>query len=572
MSAVRTGAALFFCYNRFMFCTDPYSLSIFQSLSFYVFSPDAPALLYYSHIPAATIALFLSLFIIFKNREDLEAKILVAMALLYSSWAIMNLFIWTQVDIRVIMYLWSFWFTFFTLIFTLSFYFLYAFIKKKDVSFGTKALFIVSLLPIILLAFTSFNLSSFDVTGCNSIENLLMIGYAYLLTTVIFISMTIFAFNEYYKAQKENKKQIILVSVGVLLFLLSFSIATYIPSILNLFQSNADTFAIEMYGFFGMTIFIGLLTHLIVRYKAFNIKLLATQALVFALVALIASEFFFVRNTTNKILTGVTLFLAVGFGFFLVRSVKREIEQRERIEKLAKELGETNERQETLIHFIGHEVKGFLTKDAGAFAALSDGDFGELPEALKPFVEHALAQSRGGARSVTDLLTASNQKKGTMSYTKEPFDLKQLAAEAVEKAKPEAEKKGLTLSFATDESSYQMTGDKAQIGDHVLRNIIDNSINYTPSGSVVVSLKKENEKIVFAVKDTGIGITEEDKKHLFTEGGHGKDSQKVNVHSTGYGLYIAKNIVLAHGGTVRAESEGPGKGSTFIVEFPIQST
>ncbi|MDE1919073.1 MAG: HAMP domain-containing histidine kinase [Patescibacteria group bacterium] len=74
------------------------------------------------------------------------------------------------------------------------------------------------------------------------------------------------------------------------------------------------------------------------------------------------------------------------------------------------------------------------------------------------------------------------------------------------------------------------------------------------------------------MKDTGIGITEEDKKRLFTEGGHGKDSQKVNVHSTGYGLFIAKNIVEAHGGTIRAESEGAGKGSTFIVELPITSS
>ena len=70
------------------------------------------------------------------------------------------------------------------------------------------------------------------------------------------------------------------------------------------------------------------------------------------------------------------------------------------------------------------------------------------------------------------------------------------------------------------------------------------------------------------MKDTGIGINEEDKERLFTEGGHGKDSQKVNAHSTGYGLFIAKSIVLAHGGTIRAESDGEGKGSTFIVEFP----
>jgi signal transduction histidine kinase len=138
----------------------------------------------------------------------------------------------------------------------------------------------------------------------------------------------------------------------------------------------------------------------------------------------------------------------------------------------------------------------------------------------------------------------------------------------VERARAAAGQKGLALSFVADGEPYQMTGDRAQIGDHVLRNLIDNAINYTPSGSISVSLKKESGKIIFVVKDTGIGISEEDKKRLFTEGGHGSDSQKTNVHSTGYGLYIAKNIIEAHGGTIRAESEGEGKGSTFIVKFP----
>ena len=141
--------------------------------------------------------------------------------------------------------------------------------------------------------------------------------------------------------------------------------------------------------------------------------------------------------------------------------------------------------------------------------------------------------------------------------------------EAVEKARTTAEARGLTFSFTTDGEGFQMEGDRAEIGDHVLRNLIDNAINYTPSGSVDVSLKKEGDALVFVVKDTGVGITDEDKARLFTEGGHGKNSQKVNVHSTGYGLFIAKNIVTAHGGTIRAESEGAGKGATFEVRLPV---
>lgn len=222
------------------------------------------------------------------------------------------------------------------------------------------------------------------------------------------------------------------------------------------------------------------------------------------------------------------------------------------------------------MHFIGHEVKGYLTKDAGAFSSLIDGDFGKLSDELKPFVERSLAQSRDGALSVENILTASNQKNGKVTYTKAPFDLKETAEATIAKARPNAEAKGLALSFSAGFGApFMFTGDRAKIGDNVFKNIIDNSINYTPSGSIAVSLKKDGDKFRFSVKDTGVGITLEDKKNLFTEGGHGKDSQTINVHSTGYGLFIAKNIVEAHGGTIRAESDGEGKGATFIVEFPV---
>lgn len=337
----------------------------------------------------------------------------------------------------------------------------------------------------------------------------------------------------------------------------------------NIIGSITDDWDLAQAGLFGMPVFIAFLAYTVVKFKTFNVKLIATQALVAGIAVLIGARLFYSTTTSGTILSAVTL---VGFlisGVFLVRSVRKEIEQREHIEKLAKELQETNERQETLIHFIGHEVKGFLTKAAGSFASLSEGDFGVLPETAKPLVEHALVETRQGVDSVSNILKAANLKKGTVTYMKEPFDLKTLVAEAVEKAKMTAEQKSLTISLIVDEADYQMTGDKAQINDHVLRNLIDNSINYTPSGSINVSLKKVGGKIVFAVQDTGIGIDAEDMKRLFTEGGHGKDSQKVNVHSTGYGLYIAKQITEAHGGTIRAESEGQGKGSTFTVEFPV---
>ena len=355
--------------------------------------------------------------------------------------------------------------------------------------------------------------------------------------------------------EEEGKKQEYSIAAGMALtavLILLFNV--FLPVFLNQlsFIPLAALFLLP---------FIALISYAIYRHHLFNLKV-ATTAFLGFMVTVFSFVNVLYSTDASGVVINVTAFLIV-----LIGSIKI-VQDTLSLKRLTEELSETNERQEGLIHFIGHEVKGFLTKAEGAFASLSDGDFGALPEELKPLVTHALAETRQGVDSVSTILKAANLKKGTVTYVKEPFDLKALATEAVGKAQMPASQKGLTLTFTADDASYQMTGDKAQISDHVLRNLIDNAINYTPTGSIVVSLRRENGKLVFAVKDSGIGITDEDKARLFTEGGHGKDSQTFNVHSTGYGLFIAKQITEAHGGTVRAESAGQGRGSTFIAEFP----
>lgn len=360
------------------------------------------------------------------------------------------------------------------------------------------------------------------------------------------------------KAPKDQRRPYALMLSGMILtFILLLTFNFFIPVMLN----NPRFIPL---GALFLLPFVVMTSYAIYRHHLFNLKVATTAFLGF-----MVTVFTFVNVLYSTDVSGIVINVTA-FSIVLIGSIKI-VQDTLNLEKLTGELQATNERQEGLIHFIGHEVKGFLTKDAGTFAALLDGDFGVLPETTKSLVEHALVESRQGESSVATILKAANLKKGTVTYTKERFDLKALVAETALKAKITAEQKDLTLSFSADDASYLMMGDKAEINDHVLRNLIDNSINYTPSGSIAVSLKRQGTRIIFTVKDTGIGITLEDKAHLFTEGGHGKDSQKVNVHSTGYGLFIAKQITEAHGGTIRAESEGAGKGSAFIVEFPANS-
>ena len=532
-----------------------------EPAQYFIFSSNVPTLLYYSHLTAVLAAAIFALVLIPRVRESLAIKLFLAAVFFFSAWTIIDVLLWASNRPDIVLFYWSFQILLELLLYTSAFYFAYVFIAQKDLQFLGKVGLAILLIPVIVILPTSYLLPGVDISYCNASENPLL-NFSLTYGIEILISFLILFISFWgISTQPRRKKEIILFTTGLIVFLIAFSSGNIIGSI----TENWDTAQV---GLFGMPVFIAFLAYTVVKFKTFNVKLFATQALVAGITILIGARLFYSTTTAGTILSAVTLGGFLISGIFLIRSVKREIEQRERIEKLAGELAETNERQDTLLHFIGHEVKGFLTKDEGAFAAISQGDFGVPPDGMKPFVERALIESRRGADSVENILKASNLKKGTVTYAKKPFDLKALAAEAVEKAKSKAEQKELTLSFSADEASYQMTGDKVQINDHVLRNLIENSINYTPSGSVAVSLKRAGTKIVFAVKDTGIGITEEDKKRLFTEGGHGKDSQKVNAHSTGYGLYIAKQITEAHGGTIRAESEGQGNGSTFIVEFP----
>ena len=85
----------------------------------------------------------------------------------------------------------------------------------------------------------------------------------------------------------------------------------------------------------------------------------------------------------------------------------------------------------------------------------------------------------------------------------------------------------------------------------------------------MIKLLIVNGKILLKLKDTGIGITSDDMKNLFTKGGKGAKAVEINKESTGEGLYDAKMTAEAHGGKIWAESEGAGKGSSFFVELPV---
>lgn len=353
-------------------------------------------------------------------------------------------------------------------------------------------------------------------------------------------------------------------------YILAGTIIGYIGGCTNYFLWYG--IKIMPYGNISTSFYLGLIAYAMMRHHLMNIKVIATELLIFLIWLFLFARMLLADSYQSQMLDGGLLAVVLVIGVLLIRSVDKEVQQREVIEKQSKDLQIINEQQEGLLHFITHEIKGYLTKSQAGFAAIAEGDFGPTPPALTAMATIALNDVKKGVITVMDILDASNMKKGTYAFKQEPFDFKQSVLDAIKTMQPAADDKGLVLkSSIAWEGAYTFVGDEKSISSHVLCNLIDNAIRYTPSGEIDVELTRIGNTLRFAVKDTGVGVTEEDKRRLFTEGGHGKDSIKVNVHSTGYGLFIAKSIVDAYRGRIWVESGGAGKGSRFIVELPITS-
>jgi signal transduction histidine kinase len=429
-------------------------------------------------------------------------------------------------------------------------------------------IFPTTFIPLALVAYGLF-FSNAIVSQTSDFSYQLGPWYPAYALVVIFYFFGGFAFLalEYGKNELDiEKKQILYVLFGS-------AVASSLALVTNLIFPYLNIFSYTWLGPIFTVIMVTSLFMAMLRYQLFSVKLIFTEIVSVLIIMALIVEIFYSQSVSEVILKTALLIILTIFSYLLVRSVYREIEQREKIESLAKQL-------ESLVHLVSHEVKGALGKSRDVFGAILEGDLGEAPETMKHIVSSADEDTRKAVVMVMDILQSSDFKNGKMIMDKKPFDMKVAVEEVVATLAPDAQKKGIFIKTEIpDGVDYSVLGDREKIVDHVIRNLIDNSIKYTPSGGITVGLVGGSKNsgtrnggaktgtVLLSIKDTGVGITPLDMANLFTEGGHGKDSVKVNVHSTGYGLYFAKNIVEAHGGKIWAESDGAGKGSQFYVEL-----
>ena len=216
---------------------------------------------------------------------------------------------------------------------------------------------------------------------------------------------------------------------------------------------------------------------------------------------------------------------------------------------------------------LSHELRTPLNAILGWSQLLAGGARREedLAEGLRTIQRNARAQ----ARIVEDLLDMSRIISGKVRLDVRRLDLAAVVREAVATVTPSAEAKGITLEAALDPHAGLMSGDAARL-QQVMWNLLSNAVKFTPrGGGVKVELARVDAQVRVSVSDTGEGIEPHFLPFVFDRFRQADGTVTRRHGGLGLGLSIVKQLVELHGGSVRARSDGPGRGATFTVSLPV---
>lgn len=311
-------------------------------------------------------------------------------------------------------------------------------------------------------------------------------------------------------------------------------------------------------------------SYAIIKHHLLNVKVVATEILTFILAVVSLLEVMLAGDTFILVFRVAIFLLILSFGILLIKSVLREVEQREELQRLNKQLEEAKGKLEDLSRFktqllslASHQIKSPLAAIKGFVSLILDGSYGETTDKTKETLARVKRSADGLIDLVNSILDLRKVEEGRMDYQFKKTDIVRIANDVVDGLRPLAMEKKLDFSFSSPEGEIFVNADEEKL-KQVIQNITDNAIKYTPSGFVKVEIHDSGSEVTISVSDSGLGISPILIPHIFEE--FTRDERvKKEIRGTGLGLYIVQKITEAHGGQILAESAGEGKGSKFVV-------
>ena len=300
-----------------------------------------------------------------------------------------------------------------------------------------------------------------------------------------------------------------------------------------------------------------------------------TYAALAALIAAILASFFISRQVVTPMLHMMSLSQRIAEGEYQERLALPGGQQADqtdelgqlalRFNQMADKLEKTETMRRQLIGDVTHELRTPLTAVKGYLEGLMDGVLPADPETY----EQIHSEIDRLQRLVNDLQELSRVEAGAIQLNLAPVPPERLIERIQSTLGRQFEDKNIQLVTDVEPGLPNLFVDKDRI-IQVLTNLVGNALQYTPNGGKVsISVRREKSEILFAVKDTGIGISTEQLTFIFNRFYRTDKSRNRASGGSGIGLTIAKALVQAHQGKIWAESNGEGKGSTFSFLIPL---
>lgn len=249
-----------------------------------------------------------------------------------------------------------------------------------------------------------------------------------------------------------------------------------------------------------------------------------------------------------------------------LRGTAQDITERKQDEERLKELDKL---KDDFLSVTTHELKTPLIPIKSQSQLLLAGDYGKLNQKQKAAIEMIYRNEEALNILSGEVLDITKIKSNKLRLILERADIGKIIIDVVNGMKDLVEKKHLTLLTPVFTGIPEVLMDGVRIRQ-VVSNLVENAIKFTPEhGTISIEMKKIGQNVVVRVKDSGIGLSNESLAKLFTPFFQVESDEARKYRGTGLGLAISKGFVEAHGGTIRAESKGEGKGSTFIFTLPV---
>jgi len=235
---------------------------------------------------------------------------------------------------------------------------------------------------------------------------------------------------------------------------------------------------------------------------------------------------------------------------------------------LFRRLKEVDQMKDDFISIASHELKTPMAAIKGYLSMILEGVVGKIEPKTKEHIEKAFANVKRLDVLVNELLDVSRLEQGRTQFDMQPVDAATVISQVIDELRVKAEEKKLKITYQPlPEPRPKIFVDSDHLAQ-ILDNLIGNAIKYTFKGGIQIFHQVDQENLKIIIKDTGIGMSPEDRQHLFEKFYRIKNEKTMDIPGTGLGLWITRELVRRMNGKIYVDSM-ENVGSQFTIVFPI---